>query len=116
MNTTQEVKVLRILKNNPQSFREMINAKLVEHNVNLIMLSPAECIPGQLLTIIYKAIEHNNKQTGYLMFIISLFFIDGITMKEEEVSPATTTPTTMTSTAKGQLDIREIDFYDFLIC
>ena len=48
MNTTQQMNVLRILKNNPQSFREMINAKLVEHNVHLIMMSQAECIPGQL--------------------------------------------------------------------
>ena len=46
MNTTQQMNVLRILKNNPQSFREMINAKLVEHNVHLIMMSQAECIPG----------------------------------------------------------------------
>ena len=46
MNTTQEMDVLTILKNNPQSFREMINAKLAEHNVHVIMISSAECIPG----------------------------------------------------------------------
>ena len=49
------------------------------------------------------------------MLIISLFVIDGITMKEEELSSAMTTSTTMTSTAKGQLNIRKIDFYDFII-
>ena len=36
-------------------------------------------------------------------------------MKEEELSSATTTSATITSTAKGQLNIRKIDFYDFII-
>ena len=49
------------------------------------------------------------------MFIISLFVVDGITMKKEELSSAMTTSTKMSSTAEGQLNIRKIDFYDFII-
>ena len=46
MNTIEETNVLNTLNNDPHSFRKIVNAKLVEHNVSILMVGPVERVPG----------------------------------------------------------------------
>ena len=46
MNTIEETNVLNTLNNDPQSFREMIDAILLEHNFHILMVEPVERVPG----------------------------------------------------------------------
>ena len=46
MDKTEETNVLNTLNNDPQSFREMIDAILLEHNVHILMVEPVERVPG----------------------------------------------------------------------
>ena len=46
MNTIEETNVLNTLNNDPHSFREIVNAKLNEHNVSILMVGSVEQVPG----------------------------------------------------------------------
>ena len=46
MTITEEKNVLNTLNNDPQSFREIVNAKLGEHNVSIVMVGPVDWVLG----------------------------------------------------------------------
>ena len=46
MNSIEETNVLNTLNNDPHSFREIVNVKLNEHNVSILMVGPVERVPG----------------------------------------------------------------------